>query len=405
MLTDSRQSQAPAVARLAIAALALALLPGCYLLQAAHGQMQVLDKRRPIAEVIEDPRTPASLRATLEQVRAAREFATEMLYLPDNRSYRTYADIKRPYVVWNVVAAPEFSVVAKEWCFPIVGCVAYRGYFSGRKARKFAAQLKARGFDVSVGGVPAYSTLGRFADPVLNTMLPYGDIELAGIIFHELTHQMLYVKGDSSFNEAFAVTVEHEGVRRWLLSQGRAAAFKRYQAGNARELDYVRLFRRYRAELEQLYASGLPAAEMRERKRAVFAALAADMAQLAARSKGSDPYQDWIDAGLNNADLVSVATYYDCVPGFERILMQDDGDLKRFYADVRKLAREPQQERDAAVCRAAAPAVSSALGTQPIQISGDGKIPEIGGKQRLHALRLDPKAREAVLAADTVERE
>jgi predicted aminopeptidase len=361
MLTDSWHRQcarALIIARLAVASLAFAPLPGCYVLQAAHGEAQVLDRRRPIDRVIADPRTPPSLRATLAQVRAARDFATRELYLPDNRSYRTYADIGRPYVVWNVVAAPEFSVAPKQWCFPIVGCVAYRGYFSERKARKFAAHLAARGFDVSVGGVPAYSTLGRFADPVLNTMLPYGDIELAGIIFHELTHQLLYVPGDSSFNEAFAVTVEHEGVRRWLLSEGRAADLERYQEQNARGLDYVRLFRRYRAQLEKLYASGLPEAEMRAHKRAVFAALAADMSRLGARLQGPDPYQDWIDAGLNNADLVSVATYYDCVPGFERLLMRDAGDLRRFYADVRRLAKEPRSERDAAVCGAATPAVA-----------------------------------------------
>jgi len=410
MLTDSRQSQcarAIAVARLALASLALGLLSGCYLLQAAHGEMQVLEKRRPIGEVIQDPRTPESLRATLAQVREAREFASRVLYLPDNRSYRTYADIGRPYIVWNVVAAPEFSLDPKEWCFPIVGCVAYRGYFSAAKARRFALQLKERGFDVSVGGVPAYSTLGRFADPVLNTMLPYGGIELAGIIFHELAHQLLYVRGDSSFNEAFAVTVEHEGVRRWLLSQGRTAALERYEEQNARDLDYVRLFRRYRARLEKLYASGVPAEQMRERKRAVFAALAQDMSRLAARSKGAAPYQDWLDEGLNNADLVSVATYYDCLPGFEQLLRHDDGDLRRFYSDVRQLAREPQGKRDAAVCHATAGAVSSALdaGAQPIKMRWQGELAEIGGQQRRHALRLDPEAREAVLTAQAVERE
>ncbi|HTW38089.1 MAG TPA: aminopeptidase [Steroidobacteraceae bacterium] len=348
MLTET----ATQAARLALVSALVLALPGCYVLQAAHGEVAVLAKRRPIAQVIEDPKTPPRLRATLEQVRAAREFATRELYLPNNRSYRTYADIGRPYVVWNVVAAPEFSVVPQHWCFPIVGCVAYRGYFSERRARAFAAQLKARGFDVSLGGVPAYSTLGRFADPVLNTMLPYGNTELAGIIFHELAHQLLYVPGDSSFNEAFAVTVEHEGVKRWLLLQGRAADLARYEAADARDLAYVRLFRRYRAMLARLYASGLAVARMRERKRAVFAALAADMSRLAARSRGPAPYQDWIDAGLNNADLASVATYYDCVPGFERLLRADGGDLKRFYANVRNLAHEPQTERDAAVCSA-----------------------------------------------------
>jgi predicted aminopeptidase len=349
-------------ARLALAGMLTLGLPGCYVLQAAHGEAQVLEKRRPIAKVIEDPKTPPRLRATLEQVRAARDFASRVLYLPDNRSYRTYADIGRPYVVWNVVATPEFSIVPEHWCFPIVGCVAYRGYFSERKAREFASQLKARGFDVSLGGVPAYSTLGRFADPVLSTMLPYGNIELAGIIFHELTHQLLYVRGDSSFNEAFAVTVEHEGVKRWLLLQGRVADLERYERSNAYDLEYVRLFRSYRGKLEKLYASGLPASLLRERKRAVFAALAADMAHLAARSSGPAPYQDWLDAGLNNADLASVATYYDCVPGFERLLREDGGDLKRFYADVRDLAHEPKAERDAAVCGLGAGALRASGG-------------------------------------------
>ncbi len=323
-----------------------------YLLQAAHGEAQVLDRRRPIAKVIKSPETPQSLRATLEQVREARDFATQVLGLPNNRSYRTYSNIGRPYVVWNVIAAPEFSVEPEHWCFPIAGCVAYRGYFSEKKAREFAARLKARGDDVVVEGVPAYSTLGRFADPVMSTMLPYGDVELASIIFHELTHQLLYVKDDSSFNEAFATTVEREGVRRWLLYQGRLADLARYEREDVLDLQYVRLFRRARAALRKLYASGLPPPEMRERKRAAFAALASQMRQLQRRAKGASPYEDWLEAGLNNADLASVATYYDCLPGFQRLLQDDEGDLRRFYSDVRDLAREPKAERDAAVCGA-----------------------------------------------------
>jgi predicted aminopeptidase len=349
MLTETR----PAQIRILLASVVLALLPGCgtmYLLQAAHGEVQVLDRRQPIAKVIRSPKTPPPLRATLEQVQEARNFATEVLDLPNNGSYRTYSNIGRPYVVWNVVAAPEFSVEPKQWCFPIVGCVAYRGYFSEKKARKFASHLKTRGYDVVVDGVPAYSTLGRFADPVMSTMLPYGNVELASIIFHELTHQLLYVPGDSSFNEAFATTVEREGVRRWLLYQGRIADLQRYEQENAVELEYVQLFRRTRAELAKLYASGLAAPVMRERKRSVFAALASRMMQLQRQAKGESPYEDWLEDGLNNADLTSVATYYDCVPGFQRLLRSDNGDLPRFYSDVRDLAREPQAERDAEVC-------------------------------------------------------
>jgi predicted aminopeptidase len=199
-------------------------------------------------------------------------------------------------------------------------------------------------------GIPAYSTLGRFADPVLSTMLPYGNVELASIIFHELTHQLLYVPGDSSFNEAFAVTVEREGVRRWLLAQDRIADLKRYEEANVLDFQYVQLFRGSRAKLETLYASGLPVPVMRERKRAVFAALASEMMQLQRRSKGYAPYGDWLEEGLNNADLASIATYYDCLPGFQRLLRNDGGSLPRFYSDVRRLAHEPQTERDAQVC-------------------------------------------------------
>src|ERR1700683_4876474 len=196
-------------------------LNGCYLLESAQGQLALMSTRRPIARVVADPRTPADVRKQLEAVAQIREFATRDLHLPDNGSYRTYADVGRPYVVWNVFAAPEFSVDPKEWCYPIVGCVAYRGYFVERRARRFADKLRRRGLDVAVGGVAAYSTLGHFNDPILNTMLGWSDVELASIIFHELTHQMIYVANDADFNEALATTVEEEGVRRWLRSLGR----------------------------------------------------------------------------------------------------------------------------------------------------------------------------------------
>jgi len=352
MLTESRHAPArdrPGL-RVVLAGLLPLLLSGCYVIQAAHGEAQVLEKRRPIPKVVENPRTPPELRTTLEQVENARDFATQALGLPNNASYRTYSDIGRPYVVWNVVAAPEFSIVPLRWCFPIAGCVDYRGYFSDRKARRFAARLRARGDDVVIGGVPAYSTLGHFADPIVSSMLGYGDIELAGIIFHELTHQLLYVPGDSSFNEAFATTVEQEGVRRWLLLQGRTGDLERYEAATARDLEYIALFRYYRERLEKLYGSGVPRAEMLARKRATFASLAEQMRALERRTHAPSPYREWVDEGLNNAHLVSVATYYDCVPGFRKILRDDGGDLERFYADVRALAHEPARERDAAVC-------------------------------------------------------
>jgi len=322
-----------------------------YLAQAARGQWQVMHARKPIDAVILDKNTPDNVRARLTEVRAAREFASRELGLPDNRSYRSYADVKRPFVVWNVVAAPEFSVEPRRWCFPIAGCVAYRGYFAEAKARKFAAGLRAQGLDVVVGGVPAYSTLGKLADPVLNTMLDYGDSELAAIVFHELSHQVVYVAGDSEFNEAFAVTVEQAGLERWLKSRGHENELQRYATRRQRQQQFLALFTRTRARLAALYAQKLSAETTRERKRAIFATLETDIRELAKQLGAPNAYSDWIAEGLNNAHLASVATYYDCVPGFERLLNVYKSDLPAFYLAVRELAKEPRAERHAQLCR------------------------------------------------------
>jgi predicted aminopeptidase len=345
-----------AVARLSLIAAMAAGLSGCYVMQAATGQFRVMHSRKPIDKVLANPDTPPKLRGTLEEVKAARDFASRELKLPDNRSYRTYADIHRPFVVWNVVAAPEFSVHPKQWCFPIVGCVAYRGYFSEKRARSFAANLSKRGFDVTLDGVPAYSTLGKFADPVLSSMIRYGPDELASIIFHELAHQLLYVKNDTQFNEAFATTVENAGLERWLALNGHADRFQRYRKDAAREKQYVEFFQRTREQLAKLYASGLPVAEMREKKAAAFEQLASEIRALE-QEQGihSTLYDEWIKEGLNNARLASVANYYDCVPGFERLLAEEGNDLPRFYAAAKELARLPMAERHQKLCRSPAP--------------------------------------------------
>jgi len=318
--------------------------------ESAQGQLSLLSRREPIARVIERPTTAPALRAQLREVTSIRDFASRELGLPDNGSYRSYAEVGRPYVVWNVVAAPEFSVDAKQWCFPIVGCVAYRGYFVERRARAFAAKLRAQGFDVSVGGVAAYSTLGHFDDPILNTMVGWDDVELAAIVFHELTHQLLYVAGDAAFNEALATTVEEEGVRRWLLAQGRAADLTEHELEQAHYLEVIGLLRRGSDELRRLYASEVSPDRMRERKSAEFAALRADYARLKAQWNGRAPFDSWFKGELNNASLASIATYYDCVPGFQRELEAAGGDLGIFYARVRELAKLDQASRDAAVC-------------------------------------------------------
>ena len=343
------------LARLALAAVVLAVLSGCsstmYLLQAADGEWHVIHSRKPIVQVIDDPDTPEPLIRELAQVREARRFASRELKHPDNDSSRTYVKIDRPYVVWNVVAAPALSVQPKQWCFPIAGCVAYRGYFDEKRARAFAMQLKRRGYDVVIEGVPAYSTLGKLPDTVMSTMMRYGGNELAGMIFHELAHQLLYVPNDSRFDEAFAVTVEDEGLKRWLEYQGRPLHTEQLEKQRARERQFVALLRRTRDRLARLYASDASRQEKLRRKRRIFAGLASDIRALERRLAVRSPiYDRWIAEGLNNADLVSVGTYFDCVPGFERLLRRGNGDLPAFYAAARALAREPKAQRDARLC-------------------------------------------------------
>ena len=311
---------------------------GCYLLQSVEGQLDLMSKRVPIARVTAKASTPPALRAQLEAVSAIRDFASHELGLPDNGSYRSYADLGRRYVVWNVVAAPEFSVDPKQWCYPIVGCVAYRGYFVEARAHRFADRLRSRGLDVTLGGVAAYSTLGHFDDPVLNTMMGWYDVELAAFIFLELTHQLLYVPNDSSFNEALATTVEEEGVRRWLQAQGREEDLAKHLLEQQHYLEVVGLMSATRAELRTVYAAGLPPQAMRERKRAAFTALRSSFVRLKAQWGGHAPFESWFAEDLNNAHLASIATYFACVPGFERELAAAGGDLGAFYARARALA-------------------------------------------------------------------
>lgn len=331
-------------------ALICALNAGCYLMQTAQGQLSLMSKREPIGRVIDDPSTPPALRAKLQEVTEIRDFASRDLSLPDNGSYRSYADVGRPYVVWNVVAAPEFSLNPRRWCYPIVGCVAYRGYFHETKARSYAAKLRGEGLDVSVGGVAAYSTLGHFSDPILNTMMGWDDIELASIVFHELTHQLLYARNDSSFNEALATTVEEEGVRRWLLHQGRDQDLARHVQERERYLQVIDLMNHAQGELRGVYTSGAAPAPMREQKRAALAALKDSYARLKQGWGGHGPFETWFNHDINNAHLASIATYYNCVPGFERELAAVGGDLNAFYRRARELAKMDQKQRDAMLC-------------------------------------------------------
>jgi predicted aminopeptidase len=355
MLTESRSLTALKTRLLAVALIG-ATMPGCaagYLTQAAQGQWRLMRARRPIERVIADPSASEQLRGRLRVVQDARDFAVSDLGLPDNRSYRSYSDLKRPYVVWNVVAAPEFSVEPLRWCFPFTGCLSYRGYFRERDAHRMADALAAHGNDVMVGGVTAYSTLGHFADPVLNTMLRYGDLELVSTIFHELAHQLIYVRGDTEFNESFAVSVEQEGLRRWLAARGRSLELHDYlERRHAGQL-MVDTFADGRRRLAALYASAppLPIDQRRERKHEILAATGEQVLAMERQFKLRTGYDQWIADGLNNAHLASIGTYFDCVPGFQRLLEANRGDLPAFYAAVRKMRGDAAARR--ALCSGA----------------------------------------------------
>ncbi len=325
----------------------------------------MLRAARPIDDWLDDPATPAALRARLEKVREMRRFAATDLGLPDNRSYTTYADLKRPYVVWSVFATPELSLKLRQWCFPIVGCITYRGYYDKAEAEAFAATLRADGDDVYVGGIPAYSTLGYTTDPVLSTFIGFPEGEVARLIFHELAHQVVYVKGDTTFNESFAVAVEEEGVKRWFRHEAAVdgassdAAAAAYRLATARKRAFIALLTRHRVALEDAYARATSDDAKRAAKKAGFAALHADYEALkddpSSALYRSTVYDRYFAQALNNANLAAVATYSQRVPAFAKLIERDHGDMPRFYRDVEALAKLPKSERDATLDRLASP--------------------------------------------------
>lgn len=333
-------------------------MSGCsalgYYGQAIGGQLDILARTRPISELLDDipaadgetlhlePATKARLATSLQ----VRDFATQALALPNNNSYRVYAHLDRSQVAWNVVATPEFSLKPKTWCFPVAGCVPYRGYFSESNAQDFAAQLKHDGLDVRIAGVAAYSTLGWFTDPVFSTLMRRSEADLAGLIFHELAHQRLYLAGDAAFNESFASVVEAEGVRRWLQQRGDLRALEIWERDQSRQREFVELLHKYRTRLETLYASVLPEMAMREAKARTFDALRAEYAELRNRWGGYAGYDAWFAQDLNNAHLAAVGLYHRHVPAFQLLLERAAGDMKAFYRSARALRRLPEAERN-----------------------------------------------------------
>ena len=331
----------------------LLLFSGCaqfgYYLQSVRGQLDIWSREKPIQEVIEDEASPPLLREKLLLVLKAREFASTELGLPQNRSYRRYADLERPFVVWNVFATPEFSTRPVQWCFVMAGCVSYRGYFSKADADAFAAEAAASGHDVYVGGVPAYSTLGWFADPVLNTFVNYSPVALARIIFHELSHQVVYVKDDSVFNESFAVAVEREGLSRWIARHGNLQDRQTFEKIQARRADFTGLVQAYRTRLNALYRQGGTPEVMRASKQRLFDDMRRDYEKLKTSWGGFAGYDRWFAQAPNNALLASVAIYTQRVPVFEALLRETGGDLPKFFEAVKALARLDRPAREAAL--------------------------------------------------------
>lgn len=343
---------------LGFAVLVLGLISGCesiaYYGQAAQGQMSLLLAREPIAERLSQPSIPAAERRKLQLVLDARAFAEQTLLLEAGDSYLSYVELERPFVLWNVFAAPEFSTSPVHWCYPIAGCVSYRGYFAETAAQRAAERLTEDDFDVYSGGVDAYSTLGWFADPLTSSVLRRSEHGLVALLFHELAHRRVYLPGDTTFNESFATFVAQEGLKRWLQANPQANSQAGLQAGvaqqiaveDARQAQFVALVTGYRDRLTALYAEPLEPTQMRVHKEAIRQALRDEYAVLR-EQWGYAGYDRWFAGPLNNAQLATVASYNDLVPTFAALLVEVDGDMERFYGRVMALAELPEEERRA----------------------------------------------------------
>lgn len=330
------------------------MVAGCtsisYYATSLEGHVQIMAARKNVGSLIQDPSTPEALRAKLTSASAIRRFATDALALPDNSSYRSYVDIGREAVTWAVFAAPQFSLTPRIWCFPVFGCVPYRGYFDRKSAAENAGELQKEGLDVYVTGVTAYSTLGWSSDPLLSTMLRQDDTNLASLVFHELAHQRIYVNDDSAFNEAFAVAVETTGVRKWLRAGGDLAGLRRYEADRRRRADFLGLVSETRDALREIYASSATPQQMAAAKAATIEKLRMRYRQLRDRRwAGYRGYDGWFETPINNAKLAATAVYGEQVPAFLRLFDLCSGDYPRFYAAVQRIADLPKPSRAGAL--------------------------------------------------------
>ena len=316
-----------------------------YYAQAAQGQLGLVASAKPIDQWLADPKVSDQLKQRLTRTQQIRKFAAQELDLPDNGSYTKYAELNRPYVVWNVIATPELSMKPVQWCFPIAGCVDYRGYYRKEDAQRFAQELRTQGYEVRVSGVPAYSTLGWFNDPVLSTFIAYPEAEVARMLFHELAHQVAYAPGDTPFNESFATTVESIGVERWLDKHGNPDSRDRYREFRQRKRDFIALLTQHRQRLEEVFASDISDDEKRNQKALVITSLKQSYRQTKDEKWGGHSgYDQWFNEPITNAHFVLVATYEELVPAFQA-LHAKSGSMKKFYADVQAMAKQDKARR------------------------------------------------------------
>lgn len=330
-------------------AMALFLLGSCtnlgYYSHSVWGGAKVLSRRKSVARLIADEGTPSQLRDRLALALEMRAFAVSELHLPENSSYSKYADLNRQYAMWNVVAAPELSISPETWCFLFAGCVSYRGYFSEERAQRFAKKMHGRGYDVDVGGVAAYSTIGWFADPLLSTFIERPEPHLAGLLFHELAHQQVYIKGDTTFNESFAMAVEEEGALRWLASRGLHDQMESYRLLKGWEKQFSELVLSYRERLAEAYGAEESDDWKRHRKAEILESLRRDYDELKNDWGGYSGFDGWFDRDLNNARLALIGAYHQLVPSFLALLERHQGRLDTFYLEVEEISRVPAEDR------------------------------------------------------------
>lgn len=327
----------------------LLLMTGCsqlsYYAHCTQGHLALLSSRTPISKLLSDPSTSEKLAKQLRDLSRIRDFASSELKLPDNGSYRSYSDLQRPYATWNVVATKEFDLQPLRWCFPVAGCLPYQGFFERQRAESFAAELNKQGHDTYLYGVSAYSTLGWFDDPVLNTFLSRSAVDRAGIIFHELAHQQLFLQNDPDFSEGFATAVEQLGIEQWLAQNGSSKATTAYQERIQRDEDFTQLLGNLRQQLSNLYRQPLCPDCKRQSKAKILASFIIEYDRWKNERGDDGGYDNWVSDQLNNAKLASVNTYHQTVASFRALFAQQGNDFARFYQAAREISELPENDR------------------------------------------------------------